>query len=226
MLKIIASKQYETERYIRSTKPVLYVSMRRDGATFISDDAFGHLATVTGALWIPQGRNFTAASNHKISIPHNAVFNVGANATFETWFKCTSSANFRIFLSKESTGDGNKDPFHFRVNQTTGVLFGRSGNTVTNTSVTGTTDVVDSRWHHGVFTISPTLLALYLDGISHKTTSFTLTPNTTTDPIFIGLNGDGTLGQQGLIGEVRIYSRVLISLEIQRNYLMTKFRYQ
>ena len=36
---------------------VLYLPLYElDGSSFRSRDAYGHLATVTGALWTPQGR--------------------------------------------------------------------------------------------------------------------------------------------------------------------------
>src|SRR3990167_5915362 len=38
---------------------VLYLPLwKKDGSSFMSDDAYGHLATVTGATWGSQGRTF------------------------------------------------------------------------------------------------------------------------------------------------------------------------
>ena len=43
---------------------VLYLPLYQpDGASFASRDAYGHLCTVTGALWTPQGRTFDGADD-------------------------------------------------------------------------------------------------------------------------------------------------------------------
>ncbi len=56
--EIIARREVATERYILSTLPTLYISGRKDGASFLSDDGHGYVVTKTGAVLYLSGYKF------------------------------------------------------------------------------------------------------------------------------------------------------------------------
>ena len=44
---------------------VLYLPLhQRDGSSFMSKDAYGHVCTVTGAVWTPEGRLFDGVDDY------------------------------------------------------------------------------------------------------------------------------------------------------------------
>jgi hypothetical protein len=89
-------------------------------------------------------------------------------------------------------------------------------------SVNGNTAVGTNEWHHVCGTYNGSSIDLYLDGALDASLPNTMTPiGTSTTNLFIGENPEAT-GRywDGLIDEVRIYSRALSRAEIL--YLMCK----
>ena len=93
-------KELKYERFILSTRPVLWLPLyRKDGDTILSSDGYGHLCTVTGALWTPQGRTFDGASY--ISIPNHASLNITEAISLEAWVYYTvTGQGFPRILAK------------------------------------------------------------------------------------------------------------------------------
>lgn len=226
MVKLQSQKRIGRDNFRYDPSLVLYLPLRQlDGASFASRDAYGHLATVTGATWGLQGRTFDG-SDDQIAVPDHDTLDIVDALTIEAWVKLTDVTDDRQIVAKNNVGNGTLDPYHFRV-AATGKLAGRVGNGATTNDVNGNTAVNNGVWRHVVFTHNSTDLRLYVDGLSDATpVSRAITPITNTTTLRIGMWATVWNKFKGTIGEVRIYNRALTPLEIQQNYLSTKFRYQ
>lgn len=205
---------------------VLYLPLYElDGASFMSRDAYGHLATVTGALWTPQGRSFDGLDD-KINCGHHSAFDITEAITLEAWVRVkgptwddaggiiskrvqgvdyewyirTAAAN--TFWGGVSTSSGEK-------------LVGNNGGLTTDT------------WYHLVLVYDRISVRIYVNGALDSTpTAGTDAINTGVSDVHIGWYYSNVYAFDGRIGEVRIYNRALTLLEIKHNYLTTKWRYQ
>ena len=92
--RIIADRQFATERYILSTLPSLYLPLHRldsgdSGGKFISADGHGRVCTVTGALISQGGRTFDG-SDDKIIIPSADTLSLRNNGSVLLWIKVST----------------------------------------------------------------------------------------------------------------------------------------
>lgn len=212
---------------------VLYLPLWKrdaaDGQSFMSDDAYGHLCTVTGALWTPRGRTFDGIADI-ITIPaHSSINNLPA-LTLIAWLNPTSAgedAAGTIICKSPSIQtvlrlSASLLPV-FEVDYVTTDL----GMFPTTAVSLSTNQMLTVTWD-GSRTAANVLM--YLNEVL-------LTPDFTRDGVgdrvddsasdlIIGNIPSGTRTFDGLIGEVWLYNRILNPLEIQRNYLATKWRYQ
>ena len=204
---------------------VLYLPLYQlDGASFMSRDGYGHLCTVTGALWTPHGRSFDG--DDYINCGNNAIMNFTSGAfSIEEWIK-TSDYTHRGRLFNRGTY--NADGYDFWLDNK--ILQFRTNQTPPASQISQAADaiVANNTWYHCVVTRDGAVVKIYVD-----TTDLTSTPGTHVDPtstsanIYIGVYQNLTESYWvGTIGEVRVYNRALTPLEIQRNYLATKWRYQ
>ncbi|MBI4304285.1 MAG: LamG domain-containing protein [Chloroflexi bacterium] len=220
--------------YVFDPNLVLYLPFYKlDGASFMSGDAYGHLATVTGALWTPVGHLFDGIDD-KITVPHHASFNPSTSGlSVLAWAKCTDVAlSDRRLVTKQKVS-ASFDGFVLNVTQTNGYanLYVRDDLTNTLDTVYNGASYADSSFHLFAGTIllgSATGAKVYVDGNLKKTGDLSsLTGSiTTTADLFIGKFRDASGYFAGTIGEVWLYSRVLSAVEIQDIYLATKGRYQ
>ena len=210
--------------FILDLSLVLYLPLYRlDGASFMSKDAGGHLCTVTGAFWTPKGRSFDG-SDDRIVVPDHAALNITTPLTMELW------ANMAVLVNR---------PLLFKpyVASFTACNYGMATRYNTNALQVGFGDggqyrlkfggAVTGGWHHlaGVI-VSADDIRVYIDGEdvggAYEGPVTTLTAMAGN----LELGHFGALWLEGLIGEVRVYNRGLTPLEIHRNYLATKWRYQ
>ncbi len=225
------SSPYTTSQAIFSDIPgfsnlVLYLPLwhsNLEPSPFTSRDSYGHTCTVTGATWGSTGRTFDG--NDVISVAHNAVFNITTALTIEAWIKLTDVLAYRYIASKDTTGSGYNVPFDFRVDITTGTLFGRIGDgAAALNSINGGTNLNDALYHHVVFEYDTSYLYLFKDGASDATpVSKTITP--TTNSIDISIGYWQGLWMIGAIGEIRIYNRALTAQEIKESYSANLWRF-
>ena len=200
---------------------VLYLPLYRlDGASFASRDAYGHLCTVSGALWRPYGHYFDGVDD-KIDCGTPATLNFGAGSyTVGAWFYYTLAANDKPLFN--STDSSNRRRINLRSS-----AFSRHaiGGSIQERTFTRPDAEV---WHLlvGVYSLEASKLLVYIDGCyEDETTGVTGTlADTTVNEVGVWTALGFKFG--GLIGEVWIYSRVLTPLEIQHNYLATKWRYR
>lgn len=206
---------------------------QKDGATFMSDDAHGHLCTVTGATWGIQGRTFDGTDD-KISIPHNAVFNVSTgDFTAVVWAKVVSFADARTLVVKEIAGGGTG--ILSSVN-TDGTLWFRVRQDASNYAIlSGAGQVLSiNTFYHIVFLRTGTTLKAYINGV--QSTGLTQSglgagggsnPDSAASSFVLGLRSDNSFDFYGTMGEALFYNnRALSPAEIQHNYLASRWRYQ
>jgi len=214
---------------------VLYLPLHElDGASFMSKDAYGHLCTVTGALWRPNGRYFDG-SDDQITIPSVAsidnIFDGGG--TVLAWINAASDgeSNLGMILNKAVLGgwyfhtreeSAGNVKLHLQIIASNNRYFKTAANTSINTNhFVGVTYDADSASNTPIF---------YRDGNTVAIDASNSPAGTRTtdagDSLYIGDNSMGNVCFDGYISEVFVYSRVLAPLEIQHIYLATKWRYR
>ena len=236
--RITAHRLFSTERFIRSTLPVLYISGRRDfqgTGQFLSDDAYGHLATVTGALWTPQGYNLDGGDD-RVSVPDSTSLDVTGSLTLEAWMKRVGAGSdvFDCLIAKYSSGAEGGRAYELYRDSVSKIGFGISNDGTTSTAyVTGKTAISNDIWYHfvGVYIQSTLTMKGYLNGVDDTLSVTGTVPASifnSSRPVYIGAEPrDIPIAYfKGQIGEVWIYNRALTAAEIQHNYLATKWRYR
>ena len=221
--------------FIKDPSLVLYLPLwKRDGASFMSDDKHGHLATVTGALWTPRGRSFDGTDD-KIALPNNAFNWMTGAFTIEVWFNLTTLTGahflFSIFV------DANNQ-FHLQqIDGITAVQF---------YLYEGGVNLLQKQTALLVTSVNTHLVFLW-DGLGKTDANIRCWQNNEEKTNVAYSNYAGTpTGISGILGthineigvqnaggyfngkimELRLYNRVLTVQEIQHNYLATKWRYK
>lgn len=210
---------------------VLYLPLYKlDGASIMSRDAYGHLGTVTGALWRPNGRSFDGDDD--IDVGDNSLFEL-QDFSLSIWAKVTDDATHSalVNLQVDRAGSGNMAGIETLYTNANKFMFRVT--TDANTMEGPTTDdtIALNTWFQAVFTKSGTAAKIYINGdLSKEGTLTTATVyyvsghNTR-----VGVSWSGTAKNtfmNGTIGEVLVHNRALTSLEIQNIYLATKWRYR
>ncbi len=226
---VAIQKRIGQDNFIYDPSLVLYLPLwKRDGASFMSDDAYGHLCTVTGASWTPSGRSSNGVSD-KIEMSDHASLNLTTAITVEVWVSpdATNPASYGRYLGKTNAANNlNSYAIGMEVADETNVRWDLTGLSVLNS---GTGKVIPSVFNHIVGTYKNSGAnnnIIYIKGVNVASATETASI-TTKDGVLRLYNGAGTTQWwKGIIGEVRIYNRALSPLEVQQNYLATKWRYQ
>jgi len=208
--RIVADRQFATERYILSTNPLLYLPLYRlDGSSFLSADGMGYLCSVTGALWTPQGRTF-GGTGDKITLS----VSIPSAGTLEGWF----------YWGILSTTKGVHQSLysHLFQHSINNYIYTRQATRYWTTPLP-----VVGKFNHIVLT--------WTDSTNELTWNYYLDTVLGTP---VG-GGVGVLGLtrigcflndtnffQGKVGEVLMYNRALTPLEIGQLHQVTKWRYK
>ncbi len=201
----------------------LYLPLHdRDGASFMSKDAYGHVCTVTGAAWQPKGGRFDNSDDY-MEIPHHSTLKPTSAMTIIMWVKQSTVAEYDILLDcYTSTPEG----YRLLVTNEGKIRFGAQfdvGGWKTWDSDTATS----TEWEQIAVTWSNPNLAMYKNAESFGYGSRTAPITHGTGVLRVGKATSGSSYPfGGLIGEVWVFSRGLSPAEIQRNYLATRRRYQ
>ena len=216
--------KYAVGRRFTDPSCVLYLPLHRlDGAGFKSEDAYGHLCAVTGALWRSSGRYFDGTDDI-ITIADHTVLQLTTRATFEFAFKLTSIDRNQNLISKAS-GSSN---YGIKIHPTSNLIRLDWFNVSWQSALSNT--AMDTNWHIIAvavdFTLASANISFYIDGILDVARDNTTSFIASADDVTLGREAEATAHLDGTIGEVRIYRRALTPTEVQHNYLATKWRYQ
>jgi len=205
---------------------VLYLPLYQlDGASFVSKDAYGHLCTVTGALWRPNGKYFDG-SDDLILIPDADELDGMSSCTIAAWANPNTVANWEGLVTKR-TDNANmawnllvkaNNTLYFSVIDAGGIERG-----VTTSSIT----IPLGQFTFVVGTWDGTILQVYANSVVDPTTDTCASMKSTTADVRVGKTQFAAgLAFDGIIGEVYIYNRALTPQEILHNYLAIKWRYR
>ncbi|KKM75341.1 hypothetical protein LCGC14_1391190 [marine sediment metagenome] len=228
--RIIADRSIATERYILQTLPLLYLPLwKSDGSSqFLSSDGHGHLCTVTGALWTPQGRKFDD-NDDQIEIPSFEVIDF----TIAVWVKRTATGGFDFVGNKwEETGDERVWQFLIRNTDVLTFAVSKTGAAAGDTSL-NSSGTIDATWHliqatYKFIADGTSEIRFCIDGAIDATVSNTAVgpPFVTTESILFGYRKELNNPFGGMMGEVWMWSRAFDGQESSRLYEATRWRYQ
>jgi len=203
---------------------VLYLPLYElDGTSFMSEDKHGHLCTVTGALWRPNGHYFDGTDDI-ITCGNNAALDLTSEGTIEWWAKWDGETNKFFDLVKGASGTEALN--NYFVGGLGGYRAGIGNGSTRNQIIADASTILNGTFQHWVFRWDGSYLKLFADCIEVKSGSQTINGVAVSDILKIGHTEPQATRFNGIGGELRIYSRALTPLEIQRNYLATKWRYR
>jgi len=202
---------------------VLHLPLHRlDVASFMSKDAYGHLGTVTGALWTPRGRSFDGTDDY-INCGRDSRLNV-ANLTIDAWIYlelAPTSGAWRTIISKDyreyefTVGYAATDDYHL-------YLFLGDG---TNYDLYNSLyDILLNTWYQACVTTDGTNVKFYANGALVKTLPQLKAIGVRDTDLMVGKRSPSGEIYGGIIGGVSIHNRALTPIEIQHRYLATKRR--
>ncbi len=217
-------KEKQTEGYVLSLNPVLYLPLwKRDGGKFVSDDASGQIITATNAKWGMQGRTFGGdIDGYNLNFPFTIACK---NITTAVW----------IWLPKLPTVQSNPfvrvigavdDGFRLFFRKTTGVIEFKDGQTPR--PVVDQTEFAIQGWTFVAASYAGIVSSIYVNGVLKSQVSRNGTDLSYTIPWEIGSTASSLEWTSGgtKIGDVVVCKRALTPPEIQKLYLLTKWRYQ
>lgn len=229
MPSLVAKRDLLADRYIRSLQPVFWVDLsKRDGDSFLSDDAAGRLCTPSGttrAGWRFLGRNFNGVDD-VVTVPDGQQALATSKMTVLVWLQFNSLAADGTFVSKKNTTFNQANGWHFYYNSGSSIIQARGSGATLATSAT----------------LSLTTGQFYFFGwhVVGTASQFTMYGNTiftsvnpiesivaNADSLRIGeLSNDFPSWMNGLISQVVIFNRDISLQEDQTVFLATRHRYQ
>ena len=216
---------------------VLYLPLYElDGASFMSKDSHGHLCTVTGAVWRPNGRYFDGVDDY-IQISNPPV-TTNQQGTISVWLNKDATSR-QCFMCYGKPDTASIDAMRFYIDANDDVYYDVYQSGVNTMCLDSADNVITSgRWHLVTFTSDGSTIKAYVDGVEKALTASVGTntglwfADVQVEPadtiVFGGYYRLGALVEDyaGYIGEIRVYRRALTPQEVEHNYLATKWRYR
>jgi len=218
--------------FIYDPSLVLYLPLYElDGASFASRDAYGHLCTVTGAGWRPNGSYFDGSDD---------LINCGTGASLQF----TGSFTVGIWLKRNGVGTDQRviGRYDHVSNKRIWLLYFPADNkfylSVSQNGIAGIAQVADDAYAstddyyciQAVYNSDLPAIDLYVgENKIASTPGGTIPSSLLADsgvPLYIGASQTPDEYLNALMGEVWLYNRALTPQEIQHNYLATKWRYK
>jgi len=232
--------QIEEEMFLDPNLVLNLLLWKRDGSQFISDDACGHLATVTGALWTLRGRWFDKIDdliNCGSAASIDNIFDGGG--TIEFWINPGSDGESDLGTVAEKGALGTVGWFARVAAEVAGYVdlyFAEFFNTTNGMwHFTSGAIIPINTYSHLVITYNASAVdndpIIYLNGVSQALTESSTPVGIRVSDVSADFNlggrGDGSRTFDGYIGEVRAYkSKILFLNKVLRNCELSKWRYQ
>ena len=215
--------------YIRDTSLVLDLPLYKlDGGKFMSRDAYGHLCTVTEAVWTPQGRTLDGV-NDVIDCGSGATL-YPAQFTLMVWLKMLAVAGAGEYPREvgcfSDAGGADYRGFGLFTPQNVSTVWGEVGLTTAGLTQIQLGSPAIGDWHQYTLTYDELVLRRYYDSVKGDDAAFVDTVKYPSATNFrLGENFSGHYINSE-IGEVLLYNRNFNPLEVQHNYQATKWRYK
>jgi len=216
---------------------VLYLPLYElDGVSFASKDAYRHLGTVTGALWRPNGRYFDGTDD-RINCGSGVSIDDITAKTIEVWLCSYGDAGAgRLVMKANANASGFNVFYHDGVTEKR-LGFIQHFSTSLGLWKTPVNSMSAEEWFHVAIVYDrasagndPTI---YINAASQVVTEEQAPADSATSDaaqdLWVGARNNGGMPDApfyGLVGEVRVYNRLLNPQEVEHNYLATKWRYR
>ncbi len=190
-----------------------------DGISFASKDAYGHLCTRSGSLWMPQGDNLDGTDDN-ITIVHTTILEPTA-LTIEIIIKLdVVVGRYNYMVDKSHYPDSG---FIFGCDDSGDLSFSYAAG-IGWQIVSGAFIPDAGKWYYLAVTHDGTTVVIYRAGRPIKTTAAPVIVWVGSTTFAIG--GGLTAGRwsDGQIAEGTIYSRAFSSAEIMQDYLAARRR--
>jgi fibronectin type 3 domain-containing protein len=187
------------------------------GTTAADQSGNGNTGTLSNATWAGStaGKFGNAlsfnGSNASVSVPDSNSLDLTTGMTIEGWVKPNTVGGFRTMIVKERPGD-----LVYGIYASSDTNRPQSQVTVGSVRILdGTSSIPTGSWTHLAATFDGTTQRLYVNGTQVGSLASAGSILTSTSPLKIGGNSIWGEWYDGLIDEVRVYSRALSAGEIQ-----------
>ncbi len=187
----------------------------------------GTLIATTTIGRIGQGVRFNGNDSY-VTIADDSTDLRPAQFTLSAWFSVSSFATFPTIIAKPRTSAPWSSPFTswlIRLNGATTIEFGLSNAGYSGTTATTFGTLIPNTWYHIAMTYDGATRIGYLNGVSILNNSLAGPIGYAAQPVMIGADhGASPVGDDfdGIIDDVRIYSRALTPADILQLYRMSK----
>jgi len=194
-----------------------------DGASFMSKDAYGHMVSVTGATWGLQGRGFDGLDDYGDCGLGDSLKITGAITILAWVYPAPPHLQGAAGILNNISGYQNSR-----------LLIRDDGSLVAQVVIAGNAQNVEfaalanNTWHYVAYRYDGANEVWFGDGMKGADYAKTGSINTGSNNVVFawGHHTHAYYHFKGRIAEIRIYSRALTALEIERDYLATKWRYR
>uniref|UniRef100_A0A6M3IER5 Putative lectin/glucanase superfamily protein n=1 Tax=viral metagenome TaxID=1070528 RepID=A0A6M3IER5_9ZZZZ len=214
------------KRWLQDPDLALYLPLYElDGNSFMSRDPYGHLCTAINAVWTPKGRVFDGTGDYVEGTNHPALNFTTGNFSILVWANVTNTTGGRMLFSRGLINTdgylfivGGTDALYLYVNQ---AAANQEHHSPINTVLLGSP-------HLYTVVRKGTTTWFYRDDTDLTSSAAAFNnPLTSARTFKIGCKDDKASNPfLGTIGEVMVFNSDLSPIEVQQNYLATKWRYQ
>ncbi len=190
------------------------------GDVFLSQDAYGHTVTRTGATPTGQGGMLFDGNDDYLVVP-TAPFVGLTNCTLVMWFVYMTNASDAVMFAYYGDADNRFNP---HVSTATKKLINEVYQSGVGYSAISDNALTASQWYHAAFILGSGGVHLVLNGqrLASSLANTSSFANITPTELSIGRLGELGVYWKGYIGEVSVYNRVLTAQEILDHYNATK----
>ncbi|MGZ8697203.1 MAG: LamG-like jellyroll fold domain-containing protein, partial [Gaiellaceae bacterium] len=174
---------------------------------------------VNGAAWAFGGGkygnaiNFDGTNDH-VRVADSFSLDSGLTGTTEAWVKVDRLGRWHGVLAKGSANNNQTHNYALELNNANRWVC-ILGSGVTAIVLGSTSAPVTNRFYHVACTWDATTVRLYIDGALNASVAQSFIPAANSSPLYVGQFGGNADRLDGIIDEIRIYSRALAQAEIQ-----------